>query len=434
MGFELWERHRKPELWRGLSVAGIDSVFPALTCPVQASFRTGGYPSEHGVVANGFYDRRLRRPFFWEQSSALCEGSRIWDDFRENRGGTVGQICWQQSLGPESDLLLSPAPIHKHHGGMIQDFYSRPSNLYGDLSRVIGKFNLHSYWGPFTSAASSKWITKAAVTLLDAGKAADLQLVYLPHLDYELQKSGPNGVKISAEFAVLEDCVAELLAAARRNFYEVVVFGDYAMEPAEKTIFPNRILVDKGFMACREVEGMLYPDFHNSAAFAMVDHQVAHVYVADETKAAEIADAFAEVSEIRNVFAKETTATETNFQKGSGGYINHPNSGELILEAAPGAWFAYPWWSRKSEMPDYATHVDIHNKPGFDPCELFLSLWPPMSVSTDAGKVGGTHGLTDKPVLFASTFDLGTPADIAALGRAVGDALAEKWLAPSQGK
>jgi predicted AlkP superfamily pyrophosphatase or phosphodiesterase len=240
-------------------------------------------------------------------------------------------------------------------------------------------------------------------------------LAYLPHLDYELQKIGPEGKRIYTEFAVLEECVGALATAAKRNGYEVIIFGDYAIEPAKLAVFPNKILLKKGFMSVRDVRGMLYPDIHSSKAFAMVDHQVAHIYVPNLSDVAEVVSVFNGMEGIRSILTKE----DANPEKSSTAYIDHPNSGEIILEAAPGCWFAYPWWSEKSEMPDYATHVDIHNKPGFDPCELFASLWPPMSISTDPSRVGGTHGLTDSKVLLATTLDLGAPTNIVEMATAL---------------
>ena len=396
LGHELFERYATSPLWNNLRTSQIKSVFPAVTCTVQASFRTATLPEQHGIISNGIFNRKLKKPLFWEQSSALYEGDRIWCEFRRN-GGTVGQICWQQSIGTDSDLFLTPAPIHKHHGGMIQDFFAKPANLYHKLCSEIGsKFNLHSYWGPFTSSKSTEWITDATAELLKNEEAADLQLVYLPHMDYVLQKFGPNSSKVAAAFAELESNLEKLAKIAKEKGYEIIIFGDYAIEEANRVIYPNRILADTGLFSTRNVNGMLYPDIYQSKAFAMVDHQAAHIYVSNPDDINPAAALFRNCSGIRNVH----TAGDKN-------YINSPESGEIILEAESGTWFAYPWWNSDRQRPDYATHVDIHNKPGFDPCELFLSLWPPMSISTDTSKVKGTHGLTDKPVLWASSLETG---------------------------
>ena len=405
LSHDFWETRKKAEFWRKLKSCAADTVFPAVTCTVQASLRTASPPGNHGMVSNGFLDRKLKKAFFWEQSSCLYEGERIWDDFRA-KGHSVGQICFQQSIGNDSDSVLSPAPIHKHHGGMIQDFYSRPPELYRSLCSESGsKFNLTSYWGPFASAAAGKWIAEACAKLLSTGRASDLQLVYLPHLDYDMQRHGPDSREAAAAFISLEKSLELLFTSAKLANYEMLIIGDYAISSAEQAVFPNRILRDSGLLKVREVNGMLYPDIFSSRAFSLVDHQAAHVYIPDPDDIPIAKAALLASKGIRNIFPHEL--------------INHERSGELILEAAQGFWFAYPWWNSKHEAPDYASHVDIHNKPGFDPCELFLCLWPPMSVSQDTTRVKGTHGTTDSKILAASSFDIGAPQSLPEAASAV---------------
>ncbi len=395
LGYELWQKHASADFWKKLRTKNIRTVSPALTCPVQASFRTALPPEKHGMVANGFFDRKLCRTFFWEQSSALYEGKRIWEEFRSN-GGSVGQICWQQSIGSDSDLIISPAPIHKHHGGMIQDFYSEPAGIYSSLCNKIGReFNLHSYWGPFTSIASTSWIASAASELLVSNGSTDMLMVYLPHLDYDLQKCGPDSPRMKKSFGLLEAEIERLFVSAKLAGYEVLLFGDYAITHAEQPIYPNRILSDAGYFTGRNVNGRLYPDLCTSKAFAMVDHQIAHIYLKDENDLEKVAGIFKNTSGVSRILTRKE--------------MNHERCGDLIIEAAAGCWFAYPWWGKASEAPDYAGHVDIHNKPGFDPCELFMSLWPPMGISQDATRIRGTHGANCRPehdVLCATTFAL----------------------------
>jgi predicted AlkP superfamily pyrophosphatase or phosphodiesterase len=405
LGYECWDQLKQAEFWKKLNSQKIGTVFPAVTCTVQASFRTALPPSGHGMISNGFFDREMKKPFFWEQASTLYQGERIWEDFRK-AGNTVGQICWQQAIGIDSDLILTPAPIHKHHGGMIQDFYARPKGLYHKLCKKTGKtFNLHSYWGPFTSFSSTEWIANAGLELLKSGNASDLQLIYLPHLDYEMQKTGPGSKATAREFAKLENSIERLFVAAKLAGYEVVIFGDYAINNAKEVILPNKILRDANLFSLREVKGALYPDIYSSKAFAMVDHQIAHVYIPDKNDIESVANSLKPISGIKNVFSHEK--------------IDHPRSGELILEADEGYWFAYPWWDKKSEAPDYATHVDIHNKPGFDPCELFLAFWPPMSISMDTSKIQGTHGASGHDILWASTFKFDSVSNIIEAAKAL---------------
>ncbi len=385
----------------GLTFRPMEPAFPAVTCTAQATFRTAATPDAHGMVGNGFFSREFGKPYFWEQAASLVSGPRIWESFRA-AGNTVGQLFWQQSLGTDSDVLLSPAPIHKHHGGMIQDCYARPAALYRDLVTKIGRgFNLMHYWGPFASGKSTTWITEATIEIIE-NSPPDLLLTYLPHLDYELQKSGPESVRSGKAFAALAGHLTEILKAARRAGYRVLVFGDYAITGVDRAIHPNRALRDAGLMAIREIKGMHYPDLPGSAAFAMVDHQVAHVITQGESSRDRAREVLAALPGVERVLGAE--------EKREAG-LDHPRAGDLVLIAEPGAWFAYPWWTEKNHAPDYAAHVDIHNKPGYDPCELFLALWPPMSVSGDTTKIHGSHGRVGAgaQATFATDLDLDTP-------------------------
>lgn len=384
LGYDFFVRNNGNDRWRGLCFRCAESVFPALTCTVQASFRTAQPPCKHGMVMNGVYMRHLRKPSFWEQSSRLVECARFWEPLRAS-GGSVGMLFWQQSLGEDVDVLLSPAPIHKHGGGMVDDVYSRPAGLYGRLVKAIGKrFRLSSYWGPLAGAASSRWIARATSAIMGMDVAPDLLLTYLPHLDYALQRHGPAGPKTQRAFAEITDLLVMLLEAAEKAGYEVVVFGDYAFAEARRPLYPNRLLWEKGLLATRRLGRRLYPDFHYSRAFAVADHEIAHVYVQRGEDIEETVAAFRAMKGIERVLAGDDLEDAG---------IGHPNCGEIVLAAEDGAWFAYPWWQKRREAPDYATHVDIHNKPGYDPAELFFG-WLPFTVSTDARRVKGTHGRT----------------------------------------
>ncbi len=383
LGFDFLKTHGTLSM-AGMEFRPLESIFPALTCPVQASFRTASRPEQHGMTGNGIYDRRLRKPMFWEQSSAMVDGERIWDSARA-AGRTVGMLFWQQSLGERVDLLLSPAPIHRHHGGMILDCYSQPAGLYPTLCRKLGRpFALRHYWGPMASAKSSQWIAEATTCILDdPALAPDLCLTYLPALDYDLQRYGVGHARSLEALMALRGQLELLAGAADRNGYGLVVFGDYAIaDCGQGAVLPNAALARAGLLKLREVRGMLYPDFHASRAFAMVDHEIAHVVVRDAAARNEAALVLGTLPGIRDIMDRES-------QRQAG--IAHADSGDLVLVADDGWWLAYPWWQAKRQAPDYASHVDIHNKPGYDPCELF-SGWPPGSVSLDTGRIRGSHG------------------------------------------
>jgi len=392
------------------------SVLPAVTCTVQASFRTASPPQRHGMIANGRLFRELGRAMFWEQSASLVSGQRIWDRFRRS-GRTVGMLFWQQSLGEDADVILSPAPIHKHHGGMIEDCYSKPGDLYAWLCGRLGRpFRLRDYWGPLASVKAGDWIANATAELLsDAQRRPDLCLTYLPSLDYDLQRCGPRHPKSRAALDRTLRQLDILIGTAERNGYELVVFGDYAIAPCTAVAWPNRALLAADLMKVRNVGGRLYADLHASRAFAVADHEIAHVYVPDAADIHAVRQTLAGMDGVGQVLDRDA-------QREAG--LAHPNSGELVILAAEGHWLAYPWWTHRSQRPEYASHVDIHNKPGYDPCELFFG-WPPPSTSQDAGRIRGSHGRigSGRAVAWGSTLSLGEPGTLVELATAV-----QRWL------
>jgi len=385
LGYAFVTRHGSARLG-GHTPRPMRPVFPSLTCTAQATLRTGLSPAQHGIIANGYLDATLRKPMFWEQSSRLVHGGRFWEDFRAS-GGTVGMTFFQQSLGEAVDFLISPAPIHTHGGGMIMGCYSRPADFQQRLMRHARRpFRLHHYWGPLASVKSSEWIADAITGFLSESDAPDLLMTYLPGLDYDLQRFGPDHPKSTAAFRTVQGELSRMSAAARDNGYEVVIFGDYAITPVTHgAVFPNRALREAGLFSVRELRGMAYPDFHASKAYALPDHQVAMVHCFDASRKTDVAAVLGALSSVERIL-------DADAQTDMG--ISHPRTGDLLLVAQPGAWFAYPWWTTPREAPDYAAHVDIHNKPGFDPCELFFGN-NPFHVSMDTTKVRGTHGRAD---------------------------------------
>ncbi len=395
LGHDFLQRHVGSR-WHGLQFHPADSVFPAVTCTVQGTMRTAAPPCEHGIMFNGVHMRDLRRPSFWEQSSGLVRGERIWRRFRE-RGGSVGMAFWQQSLGEEVDMLLSPWPVHKHGGKLIDTTHSVPGELYDTLRRQLGRpFRLRDYWGPLSHLRSSKWIAEAAAAICRREDAPDVLFSYLPHLDYALQKHGPEHPRSAQSLNELLAVLGPLVDAARQQDREVVLYGDYAVGPAKQVLHPNRVLREAGLMAVREAGGRTYPNPHESRAFAVVDHELAHVFLRtpqDRDCAAEVLRRKLD-GDVR-ILSGEDIAGE---------HLADGRCGELVLAGAPGTWFAYPWWTDSGEAPDYAGHIDIHNKPGFDPCELFFGRTP-FRVSTNPLNVCGTHGAAapGREVAWAST-------------------------------
>ena len=377
-----------------LKMAGLDfkpaeSAFPAVTCTAQATFRTAAGPREHGMTSNGFYSRTLMKPAFWEQSAALVSGPRIWDAARA-RGETVGMYFWQQSLGESVDSVVSPAPIHNHGGGMIMRNYAQPADMGDVLDRTCGTFPLHRYWGPLASAKVGRAVLANFFAMTEV-HSVDHAFLYLPTLDYEAQRHGPDAPAAGKAMAEFRRQLEQVADFASRQGVALTVCGDYEIGLVDRPpVFPNRTLRAAGLFNVRPVAGRAYPDFYTSRAFAMCDHEVAHVYVRREEDLAAVAKQFAETGEYESVEIR-----------GDQDWA-HPSAGEILLLAKKGSWCAYPWWTDRREAPDWATHIDIHNKPGYDPCELFLDHSFPPKTCQDWSRIKGSHG-RPSTIAWAST-------------------------------
>ena len=361
LGYEGLARRNQLKM-AGLEFRPAKSVFPAVTCTAQATFRTARAPREHGMTSNGFFSRTLMKPAFWEQSAALVGGPRIWEAARA-AGARVGMYFWQQSLGECVDAVISPAPIHKHGGGMVMSCYTKPTDLSGVLEKRLGTFPLWRYWGPLASPKVGRkcldWF-EAATELHDVDEA----YLYLPTLDYAAQKYGPDAPQSVAALQEFRGQLERLADLCQRRGCALAVTGDYAIASVTaEPVTPNVTLRAAGLFRTRSVAGRAYPDFYQSTAFAMCDHEVCVVYGPDRDKAVELLLATGAYERPENA--------------------RPPTPDVPILLAQRGSWCDYRWWTDRREAPDFASHVDIHNKPGFDPRELFFF---------NRGVVKGTHG------------------------------------------
>ncbi|HUS57780.1 MAG TPA: alkaline phosphatase family protein [Planctomycetota bacterium] len=355
--------------------------FPAVTCPVQATFTTGTPASRHGIVANGLFDRDYLKVSFWEQSDRLVQGRKIWETAKQaNPDFTCALLFWQNIIGAAADVIVTPAPVHKTDGRMIPSCYTQPAGLYGDLVRSLGPFDLMSYWGPLASIKSSRWIASAASYVFQRCQP-NLLMVYLPHLDYPLQKFGPESLRINEELKQIDSLLAEIRDWAAAGGAELLVLSEYGMTQVSGAITPNRVLRQAGLLKVREVEGMELLDIASSMAFAVVDHQVAHVYARPDA----IDAARAALAETDGIEAILGPAEKAEWR------TNHPRAGELIAIARHDKWFAYYWWDDPAKAPDFASTVDIHRKPGYDPCELFIDP-ATRAIPLDTSLVKGSHG------------------------------------------
>lgn len=342
----------------------LGTVLPAVTCSVQSTFLTGLYPRDHGIVGNGWYFRDTAEVRFWLQSNHLVQGERVYQAARRRDPNyTTAKLFWWYNMYAPVTWSLTPRPSYPADGRKIFDSYSQPVALRDELQAKLGPFPLFNFWGPTADIKSSKWIVDASLELLQKHRPS-LTLVYLPHLDYNLQRLGPNDPQIAADIRAIDAEAGRLIEWARSAGYEVLVLSEYGIMEVTKPVAINRVLREAGYLQVRrEPLGWETLDAGASRAFAVADHQVAHVYVDDP----------GDIPAVRALLEKcdgiELVLDRTGQEKYG---LEHSRSGELVCVSGADAWFTYYFWLDDALAPDYARTVDIHRKPGYDPCELLI--------------------------------------------------------------
>lgn len=376
------------------SLATIHAVTPAVTCSAQATYLTGKLPSEHGIVGNGWYFRDLNEIWLWRQSNRLIQSEKIWEDARRRDPSfTCANTFWWYAMATTADVTLTPRPLYCADGLKLPDCYTAPLDLREQLTRELGTFPLFQFWGPGTTIASSEWIAGAAMTV-ERRFSPTLQLVYLPHLDYCLQRSGP-AADLSQDLREIDRVCGRLIDFFQTRGSRIVILSEYGILPVHRAVHPNRILREAGYLSIKVDLGREYLDPGLCRAFAVSDHQLAHVYVRDPN----------DVPAVRVLFEEMPGVAAVLDEEGKRAYgLAHERSGELVLLAERDSWFTYYFWLDDDRAPDYARMVDIHRKPGYDPCELFVD--PSLAVPTL--KVGWT--LARKTLGFRYTMEV-TPLD-----------------------
>ncbi|MHC5907535.1 alkaline phosphatase family protein [Streptomyces sp. S6] len=358
--------------------ARMDTVLPAVTCTVQSTLLTGELPSVHGAVANGWYFRDLGEVLLWRQHNALVGGEKIWDTARKTDPGyTVANICWWYAMGADVDWTVTPRPVYYSDGRKEPDCYTWPPSLHDELTDRLGTFPLFTYWGPNAGLPSTQWILAAARQIFDE-KQPDLTLVYLPHLDYEPQRTGPASPQTAREARRLDDALRPLLEHFEQEGATVVVLSEYGIAPASRPVDINRALRSAGLLEVHTQDGMEYLDPWTSRAFAVADHQLAHVYVRDPADLDRVAAIVAELDGVDQVL-------DAKGKEEHG--LDHERSGELVAVAEPDAWFTYYYWLDDERAPDFARQVEIHRKPGYDPAELLFDDTVPAVKARVIGQV-----------------------------------------------
>ncbi len=392
----------------------LNTVTPAVTCSVQSTLLTGLPPSEHGAVANGWYFRDLAEVLLWRQPNQLVHGEKIWDAGKlRDPEFTCAKMFWWYNMYSTADWSATPRPMYPADGRKIPDHYAFPPALHDELDAKLGQFPLFKFWGPMADITSSDWIAKSTLHIMET-RNPTLTLTYLPHLDYNLQRLGPDldHPRLQQDLREVDDLCGELIAHADSSGQRVLVVSEYGITKATDAVHINRALREAGLISVRPEEfGREILDAGASDAFAMADHQIAHIYVKNPDRVAEVAELVASLDGVEHVWGKEG-------KRANG--LDHPRSGELVAVSKADRWFSYYYWLDDTLAPDFARMVDIHRKPGYDPVELFVDpeiRFPKLTAGWKLAKrklgqrqlldiislkdtqlVKGTHGrITDDP-------------------------------------
>ena len=378
-------------------------TLPAVTTTVQTSMFTGAEPSEHGIVGNGWFNREQQEVQFWKQSNRIVEAEPVWETAKKRDPSvTCANICCWYAMYSSCDVAITPRPIYCADGRKIPDCWTHPPELRKALQHSLGQFPLFKFWGPGAGIESTRWIADAAMRV-HRDFDPTMLLVYLPHLDYGLQKLGPGHPDIPYHLKDLDAEVARLLEYLDSKNVRTTIVSEYGVVPVDDAVAINRTLREAGMLALREELGRELLDAGESDAFAVADHQIAHVYVKDPERLQEVSDLLGAVDGVEEVLPG----------------LGHERSGELVLVSERNRWFSHDWWLEDARAPDYQRTVDIHRKPGYDPRELFLDpaiLLPKLTIARkllakklgfrtmmdviplDASLVRGSHGRVQQPL------------------------------------
>ena len=396
-------------------------VIPAVTCTAQSTYLTGRSPSEHGIVGNGWYDRTLNEHHFWKQSNRLVKGEKVWDTLRKKKSDfTCANLFWWYNMYSSVDYSITPRPLYRSDGLKTFDIHSEPLSIRDEIKNDLGEFPFPAFWGPRAGIASSKWIAEAA-KWIEKKHRPDLNLIYLPHLDYDLQRYGPNNPKCEKALGEIDQLAGSLIDFLSKRGIDCIVLSEYGITEVKKAIYPNRLFRHQGWLNIKEEFGLDTLDSGGSKAFAITDHQIAHIYLQDNDPSFR-----SEVTKSLESMEGVAAVLDESSRKQAG--LDHSRAGDLIALAEEDAWFAYYFWDNDNKAPEFARCIDIHRKHGYDPAELFLD--PKISLPTlkaarkltakklgfrihmdliplDANLVKGSHGIVpqdklDWPLIFGT--------------------------------
>jgi len=341
----------------------VKPILPAVTCTAQSTYLTGLAPSGHGAVANGWYNRELDEHQFWKQSNHVVKGEKLWETCRRARPGfTCAKLFWWYNMYSTADWSITPRPMYPADGRKVFDVYSHPMGIREEIKQELGPFPFPAFWGPMAGIASSEWIARSA-EWIEARHRPDLSLVYLPHLDYNLQRLGPTDPRLAEDVRAIDAIAGRLIDFYAQRGVRSVILSEYGITAVKRSVALNRIFREHGWIVVKDELGLELLDCGASKAFAIVDHQIAHIYVNDPAILAAVRRVVESVDGVARVLGAEEQRAEG---------LGHERSGDLVAFSTEDAWFTYYYWQDERKAPDFARCVDIHRKYGYDPVELFF--------------------------------------------------------------